>query len=100
MVGHAGAALVGEAADRVGLTRALSDGLAGMRQRRAGHDPGRVIRDLAGMLADGGDALCDLRALRDQPALFGAGASGSTAWRGIGRNPQARALRAPRAGPA
>ena len=82
-VGHAGAALLGEAADRVGLTRALSDGLAGMRQRRAGHDPGRVIRDLAVMLADGGDALCDLRTLRDQPALFGTVASDSTAWRVI-----------------
>src|SRR4051794_9171978 len=35
------------------------------------------------MLADGGDALCDLRALRDQPALFGPVASDATAWRVI-----------------
>jgi hypothetical protein len=42
-----------------------------------------VVRDLAVMLADGGDALCDLRALRDQPALFGAVASDATAWRVI-----------------
>jgi Transposase DDE domain group 1 len=82
-VNHAGAALLAEAADRLGLTRALSDGLAGLRQRRSGHDPGRVVRDLAVMLADGGDALCDLRALRDQPALFGAVASDATAWRVI-----------------
>jgi Transposase DDE domain group 1 len=82
-VSHAGAALLGEMADRVGLTRALSDGLAGLRQRRAGHDPGRVVRDLAVMLADGGDALCDLRGLRDQAALFGRVASDSTAWRVI-----------------
>jgi hypothetical protein len=82
-VNHAGAALLAETADRVGLTRALSMGLAGLRQRRAGHDPGRVVRDLAVMLADGGDALCDLRALRDQGALFGAVASDSTAWRVI-----------------
>jgi hypothetical protein len=61
----------------------LSAGLAGLRRRRAGHDPGRVIRDLAVMLADGGDALCDLRTLRDQPGLFGAVASDSTAWRVI-----------------
>src|SRR4051812_694047 len=54
-----------------------------MRQRRAGHDPGRVIRDLAVMLADGGDALCDLRGLRDQPVLFGSVVSDSTAWRVI-----------------
>jgi hypothetical protein len=82
-VNHAGAALLAEAADRVGLTRALSDGLAGLRQRRGGHDPGRVVRDLAVMLADGGDALCDLRGLRDQGALFGRVASDSTAWRVI-----------------
>jgi hypothetical protein len=57
--------------------------LAGLRRRRGGHEPGRVVRDLAVTLADGGDALCDLRTLRDQPALFGAVASDSTAWRVI-----------------
>lgn len=82
-VSHAGAVLLVEAADRVGLTAALSAGLAGLRQRRGGHDPGRVVRDLAVMLADGGDALCDLRTLRDQPVLFGSVASDSTAWRVI-----------------
>src|SRR3954453_7083467 len=82
-VSHAGAALLGEIADRVGLTGALSGGLVGLRVRRGGHDPGRVVRDLAVMLADGGDALCDLRALRDQPALFGRVAADSTAWRVI-----------------
>ena len=82
-VNHAGAALLAETADRLGLTRALAAELAGLRRRRAGHDPGRVIRDLAVMLADGGDALCDLRGLRDQPVLFGPVASDSTAWRVI-----------------
>ena len=82
-VNHAGAALLVETADRLGLTRALAAELAGLRRRRAGHDPGRVIRDLAVMLADGGDALCDLRGLRDQPVLFGPVASDSTAWRVI-----------------
>ena len=70
LVSHAGAALLGEAADRLGLTRALCEGLAGMRERRGGHDPGRVVRDLAVMLADGGDCLSDLRAVRDQEPLF------------------------------
>jgi len=82
-VSHVGAALLAGTADRLGLTRALSRELAGLRQRRSAHDPGRVVRDLAVMLADGGDALCDLRALRDQPALFGAVASDATAWRVI-----------------
>jgi len=83
LVSHAGAALLAEAADRLGLTKALSQGLAGMRQRRGGHDPGRVVRDLAVMLADGGDCLADLRAVRDQEPLFGTVASDATAFRVI-----------------
>jgi Transposase DDE domain group 1 len=83
LVSHAGAALLAEAANRLGLTAALSCGLAPMRQRRGGHDPGRVVRDLAVMLADGGDCLSDLRAVRDQQPLFGAVASNATAFRVI-----------------
>src|SRR5271170_5771018 len=67
------------------LTRALSLRLAGLKQRRRGHDPGRVIRDLAVMLADGGECVSDLGAVRDQQSLFGAVASDSTAFRVIGR---------------
>jgi len=80
-VSHAGSGLLAELADRSGLTSALSRGLARVRERRSGHDPGRVVRDLAVMLADGGDCLADLRALRDQASLFGPVASGSTAFR-------------------
>ena len=81
LVSHAGAALLAETADRVGLTRELSRALAGVRERRGKHDPGRVIRDLAVMLADGGDCLSDLRTVRDQEPLFGAVASDTTAFR-------------------
>jgi Transposase DDE domain group 1 len=56
LVSHAGAALLAEVADRVGLTAALSRALAGLRERRGRHDPGRVVRHLAVMLADGGAA--------------------------------------------
>ena len=35
------------------------------------------------MLADAGDALCDLRVLRDEASLFGVVASAATAWRTI-----------------
>src|SRR3954454_7214867 len=83
LVSHAGAALLAEIADRTGLTRELSGALAGMRRRRGRHDPGRVVRDLAAMLADGGDCLSDLRAVRDQQPLFGAVASNATAFRVI-----------------
>jgi hypothetical protein len=85
LVSHAGAALLAVAADRVGLTRALSEALGGMRERRSKHDPGRVVRDLAVMLADGGDCLADLRAVRDQEPLFGEVASNATAFRVIDR---------------
>ena len=83
VVSHAGSALVALIADKSGLTRALSVALAGLKQRRSGHDPGRVVRDLVVMLADGGDCLADLGAVRDQDALFGAVASDSTAFRVI-----------------
>ena len=85
VVSHAGGALIAETADRLGLTRALDRALAGLRERAGRHSPGRVMRDLAVMLADGGDALCDLGALRDQQALFGPVASDSTAFRLIER---------------
>ena len=85
LVSHAGAALLVEAADRLGLTKELSRGLAPMRRRRGGHNPGRVVRDLAVMLADGGDCLADLRAVRDQEPLFGEVASDATAFRVIDR---------------
>ncbi len=85
LVSHAGSALLAQVADKTGLTRALSGSLAWMRERRAGHDPGRVMRDLAVMLADGGDCLADLGAVRDQEPLFGRVASDSTAFRVIDR---------------
>ena len=81
VVSHAGSALVALIADKTGLTGALSGALGDLRQRRSGHDPGRVVRDLAVMLADGGDCLADLGAVRDQDALFGPVASDSTAFR-------------------
>ena len=55
--------------------------LAGIKQRRRGHDPGAVIVDLAVMLADGGECVSDLGAVRERDALFGAVASDSTAFR-------------------
>jgi len=82
-VSHAGSALVAGVADRVGLARALSAAMAPTRQRRSAHDPGVVLRDLAVMLADGGDCLADLGALRDQLDLYGNVASDATAFRVI-----------------
>jgi DDE family transposase len=81
LVSHAGAVLLVEVADRVGLTGGLSDALASTRQRASAHDPGRVLRDVAVMLADGGDCVTDLQALRGQERLFGAVASETTTQR-------------------
>jgi hypothetical protein len=85
IVGHAGSLLLHELADRVGLTQALSQALAHAFPAWRQHDPGSVVRDLAVMLADGGDCLSDLCVLRDHPSLFGGVASDATAWRVIDR---------------
>lgn len=81
LVSHAGAALLVELADRAGLTGALSDALASTRERRSAHDPGRVLRDVAVMLADGGDCVTDIDAYRGQERLFGTRASETTTHR-------------------
>jgi len=44
---RAGTALLALVADRVGLTAGLRDALEGTRERRGGHEPGRVSCDLA-----------------------------------------------------
>src|SRR4051794_18902880 len=98
VVSHVGAALLRMLADRAGLTGALSAALA-----RAGwhpvHDRGRVLVDLAVMIADGGEALCDIDVLRHQGEVFGPVASDTTVWRaldeiGAGQLPRIAAARA------
>ena len=44
-----------------------------------------MIRDLAVMLADGGECVSDFGAIREQDALFGKVASDSTAFRTVER---------------
>jgi hypothetical protein len=78
---RAGSALLALVADRVGLTGGLCGALEGTRERRSAHDPGRVVCDLAVMLADGGRCVSDLAALAGQSSLFGDVASVSTARR-------------------
>ena len=53
--------------------------------RRVRQRAGKVVTDLAAMLAGGGDCLSDLAGLRDQPGLFGPVASTPTAWRVLER---------------
>jgi hypothetical protein len=96
---HAGTRLLADLADRTGLTDVLGDALAGTRRRRSAHDPGRVLTDLAVMLADGGRGISGLAVLRDRPELFGSVASTATAWRVLDNIDSSRlnAVRAARA---
>lgn len=81
VVNHAGARLLADLADAVGLSRALSVAMAPTKQRRRGHDRGDVLVDLAVAIADGAETISDLAVLRDQPDLFGPVASHPTVWR-------------------
>lgn len=83
VVSHAGARLLCELADGLGLSAGLSEALAPTKQRRRGHDRGRVLTDLAVAIADGATSISDLRVLADQPDLFGTVASVPTAWRAL-----------------
>ena len=78
---RAGTVLLALTAQRLGLTDGLCGALAGTRERRSAHDPGRVLCDLAVMAADGGRCVSDLVVLAGQGALFGSVASVPTARR-------------------
>lgn len=78
---HARAALLSEVADRVGLTAALGEATGRLRVRRSGHDPGRVLVDVAVAIADGAETITDVQALWDQPQVHGQVASTATIWR-------------------
>ena len=84
LTSRAGTVLLSGLADRLGLTESLTAALH-VHSRKVRHEPGRVVRDLAVLLADGGDCLSDLGALRDQQVLFGAVASDATAYRCLER---------------
>jgi hypothetical protein len=80
-VSHVGARLLAELADATTLTAQLSAVFAGRTARQTAHDPGRVLVDVAVMLADGGECISDIATLADQAAVFGPVASDSTCWR-------------------
>ena len=82
MTGRSGTALLAETADRIGLTTGLTRAVGRCRSWMR-HDPGKVVRDLVVLLADGGDALRHLAVLDGQPELFGDVASPATANRTI-----------------
>lgn len=79
VVSHAGLALLRHLADKTGLAGGLSRALAS--PRLLVHDRGRVVADLACVIADGARVVSDFRVMRDQAELFGLVASVPTAWR-------------------
>ncbi len=78
---NAGAVLLVQTAQTVGLVSALSDALGPWRRPTALHDPGKVLLDLAVSLAVGGDCLADVAQLRGAPEVFGLVASDPTVTR-------------------
>lgn len=76
-----GAHMLGELADRVGLSAVYSAAVPQRGERAPVHDRGRLLAQVAVMLAAGGRCVADMAALRDQPALFGTVASDATIWR-------------------
>ncbi len=82
-VGQAGGVLLTEVVALAGLDQGLSGALASWRKATAVHDPGKVVLDLALMLALGGDCLADVALLRAEPGVYGPVASDPTVSRTI-----------------
>lgn len=82
VVAHAGSVATRMLADRSGLTAELSTALR-RRSFTPFHDRGRVLVDVAVMLADGGEAICDIEVLRHQAPALGTVASAPTVWRAL-----------------
>ncbi len=89
---YAGSAGLRLLADRVGLTGALSAALT-RGSFSPVHDRGRVLTDVAVMLADGGEAITDLDVLRHQSPVLGPVTSAPTVWRALDELTPARLRR-------
>jgi hypothetical protein len=80
VVAHAGSVALRLLSDRPGLTAELSKAFS-RRNFIPVHDRGRVLADVAVMLADGGEAIADIDVLRHQAGVLGPVASPPTVWR-------------------
>jgi hypothetical protein len=92
VVAHAGSVALRLVADRTGLTAELSRAMA-RRSFTPVHDRGRVLADVAVMLADGGEAIADIDVLRHQAGVLGPVASPPTVWRALDEVTTARLKR-------
>lgn len=80
VVAHTGSVGLRLVGDRTGLTGGVSKALA-RRSFVPVHDRGRVLLDVAVMIADGGEAIADIEVLRHQAPVLGPIASQATVWR-------------------
>jgi len=79
VVSYAGTVLLAEFADRIGLTAAMSEATGSLQEHRDGHNPGRVVVDVAVATSDGAIAVSDVQTLADHQGLHGpAGSVAST----------------------
>ena len=83
VVSHVGARLLADVAEASGLVAACDEVAGASRMRRSAHTPGRVLVDVAVMLADGGEAIGDIDVLRHQDGVLGPVASAPTVWRAL-----------------
>jgi len=84
VVAHAGNVATRLLADQVGLTGALSAAMA-RRGFTPTHDRGRVLVDVAVLIAGGGEAIADIDVLRHQSEVLGPVASAPTEWRTLSK---------------
>jgi hypothetical protein len=81
VVAHVGLHALGSLADALGLGASLSSRIDHAGQRAPRHDRGKVLVQMALVLAGGGESCADVEHLRVQQGLFGDVASDSTVYR-------------------
>lgn len=69
LVSHAGSAPVAEVADRVGITKGLGEAIDAKTQRKALHNRGKAVLDIAVAIVDGADCLKDVDAVVNRHKL-------------------------------
>jgi len=78
---HVGLHALGALADQLGLATSLSSRIFRRGERAPLHDRGKVLVQLALVLAGGGESCADIEHLRSQQELFGSVPSDSTVFR-------------------
>jgi len=81
VVAHVGLHALGSLADSLGLASALTSCIEPASQRALRHDRGKVLVQMALVLAGGGESCADVEHLRAQSELFGDVPSDSTVYR-------------------